>query len=433
MDRMRASFLVLLFLSGCLNETVPPQEDQEVQAIVERIQGKPLPNYPFNPPPISNPTVDSNGVLHDASTNTYHPTMIARYALRRYGEWRADPTRSDSIEAALAQTQWLVDNLDCSTGHGTWRFDFPASFDTPPGWASGMTQAHGIVALLALAQFSPDPKRYVSAAMCATRAFGLDVDEGGVLTATREGSWYEEYATPSRSGVLNGHIFALGGLYYGCRVTGWEPWCTYFERGMAALKERLPKYDLGFTSNYSLVPGNFASPGYHDLHIDMLLWAYEVSQDPTFLEYADRFQDYVGGVFTGADPVLTDSLLWYRSKMVSEPLRLEFDANVTVTGLSVFFAEHIEPLPVHYAAIDELGTAGPWKTISVAAITAQHTTGAYRTTAAAYKLPAIDLRAIEIAFDAPIALREIDVYHGQFRALAERQSRLERMWKNSGW
>jgi hypothetical protein len=221
MDRMRASFLVLLFLSGCLNETAPPQEDQEAEAIVERIQGKPLPNYPFNPPPISDPTVDSSGVLHDTSTNTYHPTMIARYALRRYGEWRADPTRSDSIEAALAQTQWLVDNLDCSTGHGTWRFDFPASFDTPPGWASGMTQAHGIVALLALAQFSPDPKRYVSAAMCATRAFGLDVDEGGVLTATREGSWYEEYATPSRSGVLNGHIFALGGLYYGCRL--WLP------------------------------------------------------------------------------------------------------------------------------------------------------------------------------------------------------------------
>lgn len=422
---------VLLCVScGGANESQAPEpapdtaqpDDAVIAKIHTALASHELPVFPLQTPDFDTPTLDGQGViLDDSRQNAYHPSMIARYALRLYQLWRLDPSRMDYIASALIQTDWLVANLDCNGLFGVWRYPFAASFGAQPGWASGFGQAHGIVALLVLSRFVADPQPYLRAVLCATRAFPVDVADGGLLTPDR-GNWYEEYAVASRPGVLNGHIFALAGLHYGCEFAEWEEFCTLFERGVEAVRARLPTYDAGFTSLYSLVEGNYASPAYNDLHGAALKWLHEVTADPVFSQYAEQFADYAAGTFTvtashssDADhgsQRLSDGLMWYGYwSGYRFPLTLDIDLpqEQSVRRLSLFFVGD-EPAPFSFAADD-----GEFVAAGAPVITARHTTDVHRTTAAVYDVGVI-ARRVRLRFDAPLAtgvmaLRELDVLH----------------------
>jgi hypothetical protein len=63
-----------------------------------------------------------------------------------------------------------------------------------------------------------------------------------------------------------------------------------FDAGVIALKGVLPRYDTGYWSYYDL-ESNLAYD-YHYTHIDELRQLHELTGEPMFAEYADRWDSY---------------------------------------------------------------------------------------------------------------------------------------------
>lgn len=437
-NRVGIGAALALLLSACGGEggneqkpAQPPEQPQlsEAQRVSQALAShSPLPLFPITPPTVEEPLLDGNGVILDKRNNSYNPAVIARFALERYSRWRTNEPQNgeDWIDTARRQTDWLAANIDCKEGLGVWRYPFPASFGAEPGWTSGFANAHAIVALLIMSRFIQDPERYIEPALCAVRPFEVDVERGGFVTSDLAGPWFEEYATPMRSGVLNGHIFALAGLHYTCINANYQRACNLFHQGSAALKGRLPRYDTGFTTKYSLIDNNFASPGYNLLQADLLDWLHSVTPDTTFQHYAALFRDYdaESALITASstvDPIghgiehLNNGYLWYGywSAYVSAIIDIHMGQNMPVRALIVAFPA--EPLPFEYAIVADDGSVGPY----TAAPTPQqsaYTLAEFYTVVGVYQI-GVNARRIRLRFSTPIpgtkviALREINVLH----------------------
>jgi hypothetical protein len=115
------------------------------------------------------------------------------------------------------------------------------------------------------------------------------IDEAGNV-------FYEEWALLPALHILNGHIFTLFGLYDYSRATGDERARELFEAGADAVRNRLPDYDTGFWSRYSLdTPRLYnhwtiAAPIYQQVHIDLLRFLYKITDDEVFARYANRWE-----------------------------------------------------------------------------------------------------------------------------------------------
>jgi heparosan-N-sulfate-glucuronate 5-epimerase len=96
--------------------------------------------------------------------------------------------------------------------------------------------------------------------------------------------------------ILNGHIFALFGLHDYARSTGDARASELFEKGVDAVRKRLPDYDLGIWSKYSLNPHsgwrdhwNVAAPIYQQVHVDQLRFLHAITGDSIFEKWAARW------------------------------------------------------------------------------------------------------------------------------------------------
>lgn len=431
-------YALLLALSGCGgdedggNQAPPPPPLSDSRKVDLALAAHaPLPVFPLTPPTVENPLLNENGVILDERNNSFNPSIISRFALERYSRWRTNQpsTGEDWIKTALRQTDWLAANLDCQSGVGVWRFSFSASYDAEPGWTSGFANAHGIAALLIMSRFIPDPERYIRPALCALGPFEADVEEGGFVTMDSAGPWYEEYATKARSGVLNGHVFALAGLWYACTYGEVTRACTLFDKGAVTLRARLPRYDAGFTSRYSTLTQNYASPGYNQLQSQVLAWLYGVTNEPVFKSYADLFADYEADQYElvasyTADPVshgtdnLNDGYWWYGYwSSYGPPPTIDIDmATVeSVRAVAIAFAGD-ELLPFEYAIVGPDGAAGPYLPSPEPTSPTHYVLNEFRTSVGVYPL-GISARRIRLRFTVPIpgtdvtALREINVLH----------------------
>jgi hypothetical protein len=93
--------------------------------------------------------------------------------------------------------------------------------------------------------------------------------------------------------VLNGHIFALLGIYKYYDITGDEQAKYIFDMGTMDLKAYLAYFDnkeIQWT-NYDLV-GNVATSGYHNLHIDLLGKMYNITSSSIFNLYKNKWTNY---------------------------------------------------------------------------------------------------------------------------------------------
>lgn len=256
------------------------------------------------------PIYDQNGVVVvDYSKTTiqglhsieYNPGAIAQFSLAFYNQYQL--TGSEEYrEHFLTQLDWLVTHYvdDPSHQSAVWKYEFevPQHGVNYTGWASGLAQGVAISALLRGYQMMGN-EEYLSVAEKAVNSMVVPVDQGGVAFLNGDDLFFEE--VPSANHILNGDVFALLGVYEYWLVTDSDAAKDMVDKNITTLKKWLPQYDLGYWSRYSLDKETFgnhytiASPGYHDLHIDMLELLYVISGDTYFADMKAQWEkDQIG-------------------------------------------------------------------------------------------------------------------------------------------
>jgi hypothetical protein len=225
----------------------------------------------------------------------YNPITIAQYGLYHLQRY-AESSAPQNLETAERCVNWLTDNFRNWRGQiGAWVYDYDLNFygrNAP--WISGMAQAQGISLLLRFYQLRADA-RLLDITRRAFLVFLYPVDDGGVVSYYPDGSLvFEEYPTTPPSQVLNGHVFAILGIYdYACF---WQdkPAQKLFELAIDGLKRNLRHYDTGFWNLYDLHPTRrLASPMYVKVHVQLLEIMADLCGDPFFKNYADKWRNYL--------------------------------------------------------------------------------------------------------------------------------------------
>ena len=101
--------------------------------------------------------------------------------------------------------------------------------------------------------------------------------------------WFEEYAKKPPTQVLNGHIYALFGVYDYARATGKGAAMRVFDGGATTVRHQVDRFRVpGGISYYSLrVHAQYSS--YHCIHIGMLKLLTRMTGDSWFGREARRF------------------------------------------------------------------------------------------------------------------------------------------------
>ncbi len=230
---------------------------------------------------------------------TYYPISIGQYGLAIWHTYLR--TKSDAdCERFLNIARWFHENAlhdDKLGAYWLTDVDKPAYRIKKP-WKSAFSQARGINILLRAYQLTGDEK-FDQTARQALLPFTFSVQEGGVVTFTDAGPFYEEYPADFPVLVLNGMIFSLCGIYDFVRTHKEDALASrLFSEGVETLEKILPRYDMGFWSKYSLCEQDFhpavdpSTIGYHHLHIIQLELMFALTGSEIFREFANRWKEY---------------------------------------------------------------------------------------------------------------------------------------------
>jgi hypothetical protein len=251
------------------------------------------------------PTDEAGLHLYErGETRHVHPVGQGQYVLMMLNSYEL----TDDVEFLDRAILNLDSLLDASTESDGARF-FPYTFDFPlygleeltllAPWWSGMAQGQILSALVRAYEATGD-ERYRAAAEMTFESFDpLPVEawpiiEPAVSFVNEESLlWLEEYSGDLEPAyVLNGHLFALFGLYDYWELTGSEEAARMIDGAATAVAHYLPEFRNapGEMSWYGLTikpnPRGLHAK-YHRIHKDQLRVLAEITGDRLFSDYAD--------------------------------------------------------------------------------------------------------------------------------------------------
>ena len=236
------------------------------------------------------------GERYDNAGWKYSPVAASQFCYTSYNEYIL--TGNETLKNyVILQSEGLLSRSEQSGEGLLWRYNFSqATFGAEPGWISGMAQG------LAMACFSG---AYLltgnqSFADAAYQAYiGLEApfgDYGTRINLTESAIFFEEVAGKGSppSQILNGMIYALGGLWISNEANPMEEYNISLKKGIAGVKLLLNDYDVGGSSLYDLGPKRIARLGtnYNLVHVAQMQWLYDLTGDAVFLEKAITFLSY---------------------------------------------------------------------------------------------------------------------------------------------
>lgn len=262
-----------------------------LQAVAAGVYGQP----PFDDHGI--PLVDYGpgiGRQHNACTT-------AQCALESW-ELFLQTGAADQRANFLKLAAWLRRDQDA----GRWFYRFenkPRALSNP--WISAMAQGQGISVMARAWQCTGDDA-YRAAADQAFAVLATPLEDGGVCCRTPAGTWLEEYPTrPDPPHVLNGHIWALFGVWDWYRATHRPAAQRLFAEGVAVLTANLHRFDTGYWVVYDLRPASFLVDGYYmNFQIAQLRALHAITGEVLLLEYATRWEQYQHRFSSGSRVVL---------------------------------------------------------------------------------------------------------------------------------
>jgi len=161
------------------------------------------------------------------------------------------------------------------------RFPYNADFEVYDGlekpWYSAMASGHVLVVMLAAADISGDEK-YATFARKTFDWFKLSVPDGGCTYKVDSGTLFEEYCSPKSSyfqssKVLNGHFFAMDGLFWFLHFNPGDSYARHLiDEATAWSETNTSNYHAKYWSYYDHYAGegNYADGYYHEVVIMQL-------------------------------------------------------------------------------------------------------------------------------------------------------------------
>jgi hypothetical protein len=219
----------------------------------------------------------------------FTPTMVAQMALANW-----DAHLVTGHERYRSRFMEHADLLLANQADGRWNWQIEiSSRGLKAPWISGMTQSLGISVLLRAYQLTTDVA-YLNAASTALAWMRKPLSSGGVAIRTYSGTWYEEYPNAERpSHVLNGHIWALFGIWDYFRVTRDPEAARMFREGVDALRAEVGRYDVGYWVVYDqLNRADMVNGFYMSFIIEQLKALYAITGDRELRRLARKWTGY---------------------------------------------------------------------------------------------------------------------------------------------
>lgn len=234
---------------------------------------------------------DKNGIpLRDyRGQKIYNPVHICQYALENH-VLLLQTGKQKYRDTFLKQADWLIKHQE----DGKWYHHYEIKErNLKAPWVSAMAQGQSISVLLRAWQLT-EKSQYLEAAQKAFGTLKIPIDCDGVAYKGKVGTWFEEFPNPlAPSHVMNGHIFALFGIWDMYRVTHDPDAFRLFDEGVSVLKTDIGKYDIGFWVLYDQQnPNGLLNNAYLGLEIEQLKVMHALTKDSIFSKYLVRWENY---------------------------------------------------------------------------------------------------------------------------------------------
>jgi hypothetical protein len=194
----------------------------------------------------------------------------------------------------LRQADWLVENIKVrSGGFGVWEHNYSVPwYDFKPPFVSALTQGNAI-SLLSKAYEVTGRSRYIETADLASRAFQMQIEDGGIGFVDEKGDlWLEEMAILPPPHILNGFVQALFCLHDFYDLTKDPGVLDIWEQGVKTLTWNIERYYTGYWSLYELCSDLPSPKSYHSSHIQQLERLHELTGYDCFKCVSNRWKGY---------------------------------------------------------------------------------------------------------------------------------------------
>lgn len=233
---------------------------------------------------------DENGIPMLRNQNgepVYHWTTICSFAL---GNWELFLDNGDlkhrdmllKITDLLLELKHDIDGVSMFISYESGRSENDI--------ACAMNQGEAISVLVRAYEETSDIK-YLNTALSGARAFENPYGHKGVVSGIQGTHipWFLE----AGKFILNGHNYAVWGLYELNQVVKTPETQALFDRGWQSVEKALPMFDAGYWSWYwANEPRYMATIMYHNLHIIQLEHLARVSGSEIIGSYARKFERY---------------------------------------------------------------------------------------------------------------------------------------------
>jgi D-glucuronyl C5-epimerase-like protein len=230
----------------------------------------------------------------------YHPLVIARYGISLLHGYRI--TRDPAyLERAETNAEFLLRQSVVRDGarYFPYRFVYPLFGNTSdlmrPPWYSALTEGSVLALFVRLRAATSDSRwRAAADATFATFLKRRALKQPWTVFVQRWEHrpylWFEEYPKKPPTQALNGHIYALFGVYEYALATRSAAALNVFDGGSTTVRHEVERFRArgGGISYYSLrVHAQYAS--YHCIHVGMLKVLGQMTRDSWFSREARRF------------------------------------------------------------------------------------------------------------------------------------------------
>ena len=222
-----------------------------------------------------------------------HPVLQAQFLLKLINNYRIEPSE-ELLNLMHSIFDRLLSQSVVSRNAAYLPYLFPwhqEKLQAP--WYSAMAQGQALAAVSRLYEINPNPA-YLDFANSLFRSFlnlrseddpwTVDIDSDGYL-------WFEEYPYGDHGmGVMNGHLFAVWGVYDYWRITDNNVARELAEAALETTKNYLHQHrNHGWASHYDLTEFILLR-NYHATHVNQLEMTYNLTGENFFVQAADQFE-----------------------------------------------------------------------------------------------------------------------------------------------